>query len=509
MKKLFAISVMLLSLQLNAQKNDYLWTMGFGGISNTIVLFSVNTIDFKGPTTLGSQFRPNSVLEAGNGISDEYGALQFYTNGFRIRNHYDQTMPNGEGLSPGNIANDYENTATDCYPANHGSLVIPGISIDSTYYLFHVGLEYGTTNSAYCNYLYYTIVDMRLNGGLGDVTDKNHALVKDTLIGGSGMAACKHANGRDWWIIMQQMYTNCFYKFLLTPHGIDTMGIQCIGDTVHFDLNRGSNVFTPDGSKYIWSNPYEHLNILDFDRCTGQFSNHHRYPIIDSLPKLQADGSVYLDGVAVSANSRYLYLSTISEVRQFDLTAPDILQSEIIIANTFLDAPKTSICFSQLAPDGKIYLVAFKQDTFLHVINNPNAAGAACGFVKNGLRLPAYNHTYLPNYPHYRLGALTGSACDTLLHTGITESNEDLYKLKVFPNPATNFVTIDYGFTDWNKGEVSLEITNELGQMVLHQPVPMYSGFQKVEVQNFAPGMYTAFIKRKGQVVATAKFARQ
>jgi hypothetical protein len=28
-------------------------------------------------------------------------------------------------------------------------------------------------------------------------------------------------------------------------------------------------------------------------------------------------------------------------------------------------------------------------------------------------------------------------------------------------------------------------------------------------LQNFAPGMYTAFIKRKGQVVATAKFAKQ
>jgi hypothetical protein len=81
--------------------------------------------------------------------------------------------------------------------------------------------------------------------------------------------------------------------------------------------------------------------------------------------------------------------------------------------------------------------------------------------------------------------------------------------LKVFPNPASDYTIIDYGFTDWNKGQVSLEICNALGQIVYTQQLPVYSGFQKIDISLFASGVYTAFIKRNGAVVATANFVRE
>jgi hypothetical protein len=37
----------------------------------------------------------------------------------------------------------------------------------------------------------------------------------------------------------------------------------------------------------------------------------------------------------------------------------------------------------------------------------------------------------------------------------------------------------------------------------------MYSGFQKIDVSQFAAGLYTACIKRNNAIVAVAKFARQ
>jgi len=68
---------------------------------------------------------------------------------------------------------------------------------------------------------------------------------------------------------------------------------------------------------------------------------------------------------------------------------------------------------------------------------------------------------------------------------------------------------VDYGFTDWSKnGAVSLEICDELGQAVYEQILPQYSGFQKLDVTKFAAGVYTAFIRRNGQMIATQKFAK-
>ena len=81
--------------------------------------------------------------------------------------------------------------------------------------------------------------------------------------------------------------------------------------------------------------------------------------------------------------------------------------------------------------------------------------------------------------------------------------------MKVFPNPASDYVTIDYGYTDWNKGGVVLEIVNETGQVAYTQMLPMYSGFQKINITQYATGIYSAYIKRNNQIIATARFAKQ
>ncbi|MBL0309648.1 MAG: T9SS type A sorting domain-containing protein [Bacteroidetes bacterium] len=82
--------------------------------------------------------------------------------------------------------------------------------------------------------------------------------------------------------------------------------------------------------------------------------------------------------------------------------------------------------------------------------------------------------------------------------------------LKAFPNPASDVVTVDYGFTDWSKdGTVSMEIVNELGQVIHQQALPQYSGFQKLNISSYPSGIYTAYIKRNRSVVAVAKFAKQ
>ena len=53
------------------------------------------------------------------------------------------------------------------------------------------------------NELYYAIIDMNQNGGLGKVISKKNLLYKGTF-GGGRITACRHANGRDWWLVHQR-----------------------------------------------------------------------------------------------------------------------------------------------------------------------------------------------------------------------------------------------------------------------------------------------------------------
>jgi hypothetical protein len=421
-------------------------------------------------------------------------------------------MPNGTGLNPGALA-DLALQAGLALSGYKNAFVLPKPGSDSLYYLFcseivHSNqLPQGNIDS----YFYCNIIDMHGNNGLGILTDRNHILISDYIVGQGGMAACKHANGRDWWIFVPKLFTNCFYQFLLSPEGIDSMGLQCVGDSFASNTNRGAASFTPDGSKFIWCTPYDSLHIMDFDRCTGLLnSNIPKIAVYDSIST--AMQVPLFEGISVSPNSRYLYVSSGSELWQFDLWADTIAKSEFLIENLAQTNPQSTTESTQLGPDGKIYISPIGADTFFHVINAPDSHGLACNFRENGLLTPTWHFDAMPLYPNYRLGALVGSACDTIpvdTPSAIHNLTNEESLLKIYPNPASDYAIVDYGFTDWSKGVVNLEIRNDLGELVYQQQLPMYSGFQKIDISLWASGVYMAFIKRGGAVVAGAKFVRE
>ena len=162
----------------------------------------------------------------------------------------------------------------------------------------------------------------------------------------------------------------------------------------------------------------------------------------------------------------------------------------------------------QIAPDGKIYSSCGNTEWVYHVIDRLDEKGDSCLFRQHGIVLPSVWGD-VPNFVNYRLGALTGSACDTLTGLNDAKLSEKEKQIKIYPNPATDFVVVDYGFTNWNKGEISLEITNELRQLVYKQMLPMYSGFQKIEISQFASGAYQVNTKRSLTKVGSTKFSKQ
>ena len=164
---------------------------------------------------------------------------------------------------------------------------------------------------------------------------------------------------------------------------------------------------------------------MDFDRCTGMFSNAN---IIYPYNPVQS-----ITGSAFSENGNVIYYSTAdaySYLVQLDFTAPNVWASRDTLVS--LDHPFETGGRLRLAPDHKIYWscawtngVVFNypyQDTMYHtentnlsVINNPDIVGSACdvsmySFYLGGKRC----YWGLPNNPDYDLGVLDGSFCDSL-----------------------------------------------------------------------------------------------
>ncbi|MCB0588661.1 MAG: hypothetical protein KDD06_25435, partial [Phaeodactylibacter sp.] len=110
-----------------------------------------------------------------------------------------------------------------------------------------------------------------------------------------------------------------------------------------------------------------------------------------------------------SPNSRFIYYNTSSQLVQLDTWAgPDEHPLDTIAnwdAYYELNTPPfgDGFAFSQLAPDGKIYISASASSRHLHVIERPNLPGQACGFRQHGFPLPTSNGTTVPHFPNYRL----------------------------------------------------------------------------------------------------------
>ena len=462
------------------QKEDYFWTFGYDNDTSTMDFGGTN-IDFNfDPPDIYYEFRNLNFDIANSSICDSMGELLFYTNGLSISNSNGEIMENGEGLNPDPFRDDW---IDDGYPLYQGTLILPFPDNPNLFYLFHEERTL-TPNDPVHNTkvfsLYYTLVDISTNNGLGSVIEKNIPIIQDTLDYGK-ITATKHANGKDWWILIPQFDSNRYYRILFTQDGIVSIDSQSIGDFVY--AGAGQAVFSPNGNKYVRYilkniNIGNFLNIYDFDRCTGLLSNSQQYSIIDTS---------YSGGVAISPNSRYLYVPSFRYTYQYDLEANDIEASKdtVAIYDGFVDIVfPTTFFLAQLAPNEKIYINSFSGVRYLHVIHNPDEQGAACNFEQHGVELPTFNDGSMPNFPNYRLGP--APEADTCELVNNTEINLLSHEIQVQPNPTFNFITIS---SKQILGESLIRIYNEIGQLV-HSEQFMFYDEQRIDLANLSAGIF-------------------
>lgn len=318
------------------------------------------------PPTPVSGGQTNNV-DNSSAISDANGNLLFYTDGMSVWNSSNSTMPNGTGLV-GHMS------------AGQCAVIVPIPCHASQYVIFH--------NTEFSNpgYLNYTVVDMSLNNGSGDVvaTQKNVSL-------GSGwtekICAYYNASANSYWVLVHKWNSNQFVAFNVSASGIATQSVVSSVGSVHNCGSYGSAhdamgqlTISPDGTKVLnaltCQDKYE---LFDFNAATGTLSN----PI--SIPG--SGGSAW--GTAFSPDSKKIYVNTIfgDHIYQYDISSNNqtsILGSAYVVLAT--TSSGYNYGYMELGPDGKLY-IGKPNTSFLAVVNTPNNAGAACSFSPSGLSL--------------------------------------------------------------------------------------------------------------------------
>jgi hypothetical protein len=398
-----------------AQKHDSFWMLGYGNPMNndTSGVFGGVVMDFnESPVRI---YKKNNKLNFNSfcaTCADSVGNILYYSNGIRIYNMDDKLMENGDTINPGSISI-WNNFKDQGYPNAIGGYSIPKPGADNQYYLFHSAGSF-INNSLVISPLYYSLIDMNKNSGLGSVIQKNQIIIKSTWPDVSIIypSFTKHANGRDWWLLTGFENTNIVMKYLITPNGI----IGPYEQTTPLTLSNSTsnNLLSPDGTWYLRANAGDGLELFSFNRCTGELSNHQ------FLPKVP--GYFVTSGSAVfSADSKKLYVSdNRSTVIQFDLgdgilsySRMDTVQQYDLFSDPsppFL----TRYFFGQLGADDKIYRATSGSTSYMHVTHRPDLPAPLCDLENHGVDLQRYNSNTVCYFPNYRLGAWEGSPCDTI-----------------------------------------------------------------------------------------------
>ena len=485
-KLLLFISLLLVNEKITAQQGiNNNWLMGYSSWGGTP--FGQTKIDFYNgtPTFTYDSIEMDFRHTHGN-ISDQSGNMMFYTNGYYLADATNDTMQNGSGLNPGA----YANFASDGFAIPQGALIIPKPNSTNLYYLFHNsadGYSQPIPNSISYNF-YVTTIDMSGNGGLGTVLSKNVSLLTDSMNPGK-IAATKHANGRDWWVMIHRVNTNKFYKFLVTPFVILGPYSQNIG-VIRGD-GAGQAWFSPDGKKYAYYYVNDGLDIFDFDRCNATLSNavHVTMPFENG----------YNVGMAISPGSNALYVSNTQHVYQFDSTATNIAASQLTVAtydsfvSVFPGFPNgfaTLFGLSALAPDGKIYITTGNSTIHMHTIDNPDVIGMGCNVNQHSVQLQSVYFNTLPNHPNYFLGCDT--TCTTCL-VGLPDFPEgEALTARAFPNPSNGTFTLQFAV---QKISGEMEIYDVMGNLVLKEYVAPWSQYKRVNIDGLAKGIYLCKLK--------------
>ena len=259
------------------------------------------------------------------------GELLFYTNGVFVWNREGNIMPNGSQLY-GNVT------------STQSAVIVPHPGNPNLFYVVTADAgPYAKATDAWG--ISYSIVDMRKEGGLGDVTVKNDSLLAKAS---EKLVAVRHCNGKDFWVIAHELGSSRFFTWEITESGLnETAVISDIG-IPHSDQIAVESIgvlkVSPNG-RYLVSVVQGRGEIFRFNNLTGEICQ-----------KLDDISAKY--GASFSPNSNLLYVGDGTAIYRYTIleNSPDAIsdtKQQVVQPSGQL---KHTVLAMQLAPNGKMYV---------------------------------------------------------------------------------------------------------------------------------------------------------
>ncbi len=358
-----------------------------------------------------------NAFEGCSSISDNDGNLLFYTDGITVWNKNHDTMENGFGLLGG-------------ISSTQSALIVKQPGNSNLYYIFTSDNFYHFPITQISNGINYSIVNLGLNNGLGEVIEKNKFLFKHSS---EKLTAVNNQNGKDVWIASIKYYSDSIFLYKLTENGLSVPIIHKIntnkigvGDGTDWGRNTsygiGQMKFSSNGKYLAYTEfrshendtDYSYIHFLDFNPSSGLISNYRR--IILGLKS-----SEHAYGCEFSPNEKFLYFSSIynSENGIYQIPIDSIKNNIDINKIRFkINTINYNRFFSlQLAPNGKIY-AAMDFDSALSVINSPDSFELKTKFEFRVLKTISHSSKSIRGLPncvqsqiYYPIKIITDTTC--------------------------------------------------------------------------------------------------
>lgn len=341
------------SIGLNAQGENNIWCFG----DKRGINFNVNP-----PVFLTTQM---TTIEGSAAVSDAAGNLLFYTSGADTWDRSGSLMPNGVGL----LGNGPVLTG---FPLAMGSsmtgvAIVKSPSNENQYYIIVTDAVEDQIYDAH-----YSVIDMTLNGGMGDVLPSKKNILLASGIA-EGVITSRASNCEGYWAVLHRRLGSEYLAFKIDGNGVSTTPVLSngiIGNNALF-ANYAMMRFNNSGDRI--ARGADLFETASFDRSTGIFSSF-----------VTVQSSLMGGSIAFSPDDSKLYVGGNTGLVQFDLNLlPNVagMQSgQYVVTNVTVSALR-------LAPNNKIYQFS-NAAMNLSAVNNPNALGAACQFATNVMTVP-------------------------------------------------------------------------------------------------------------------------
>ncbi|MBK9013007.1 MAG: hypothetical protein IPM82_02395 [Saprospiraceae bacterium] len=415
---------------------------------------------------------------------------------------------------------------------NYTYQIIPDGHEEGNYYLLHSFItaeDWEPCSIVAAPKMQISKIDMKANGGLGEVTYKNRYFDEETM--GAAFGVVRHGNGRDWWVVRRSPDGLYFRSTLLhrdtavltvesTMPGLSADWFDCedLWASAHNLIH-----VSPDGDMLLDNYGSGYAKLMAFDRCSGGVSLMDTFSTGTSQLEYMGNelcAACAIDGFAFSPSGRYLYGVGYAEYAQFDLWAPDVTASKVKLGGV----PWYMDDFQQvedggggvggfgtfsLGPDGKLYNL---WETMHSVIEHPDEPGDASGFCIAADNAPVSclgpgvpYYLFSTPHPHYRLGPLTGSGCDTILSSTEPPLTGSGYGVEASPSVASWQVEVGITLPSYGNNTTEIQVVDMLGRVLHRHRFPPYAYLHTLDVRDWAPGLYNLVLLDKGRERASAR----